>query len=65
VDGVFVPKALEDRPEGVGLEELRIAGVEVRVEWLGTPLARDPNFVQTATARASSRTLPYGHLFGH
>ena len=43
----------------------RIAGVEVRVEWLGTALARDPDFVQAATARASSRTLPYGHLFSH
>ncbi len=51
--------------DGDRLDLPRIAGVEVRVEWLGTALARDPDFVQAATARASSRTLPYGHLFSH
>lgn len=41
----------------------RIAGVEVRVEWLGTPLAKEPQFVEAATQRARARVFPYRQVF--
>ena len=41
----------------------RIAGVEVRVEWLGTPLARESAFVEAATRRARAKVFPYQHIF--
>ncbi|MFM7817132.1 MAG: hypothetical protein ACKPGI_09205 [Verrucomicrobiota bacterium] len=41
----------------------RISGIEVRVALLGTPLARDPGFVEASTTRAQSRSFPYRHLF--
>jgi hypothetical protein len=41
----------------------RITGVQVRVEWLGTELARQPDFVQAATHRAQTRVFPFQDLF--
>jgi uncharacterized protein len=41
----------------------RIAGVEVRVEWLGTAYARNSDFVELATQRARAKVFPYQHLF--
>jgi uncharacterized protein len=41
----------------------RIAGVEVRVDWLGTPCAREPAFVDAATQRARAKAFPYRQLF--
>jgi uncharacterized protein len=41
----------------------RIAGVEVRVDWLGTPLARASAFVEAATQRARAKVFPYRHIF--
>lgn len=41
----------------------RIAGVEVRVEWLGSPLAKESLFVEAATQRARARMFPYREIF--
>jgi len=41
----------------------RIAGVEVRIEWLGTTLAKESNFVLAATQRARARLFPYRQIF--
>ena len=41
----------------------RIAGVEVRVEWLGTALAKESTFVEAATRRARARVFPYREIF--
>ena len=41
----------------------RIAGVEVRVEWLGTAFAKESAFVEAATHRAQAKVFPYRQIF--
>lgn len=41
----------------------RICGVRVRVEWLGTPAAREPDTVAWATGRAETGVFPWAEIF--
>jgi uncharacterized protein len=43
----------------------RIWGVKVRVEWLGTPTAREPTTVEWATQRARDDVFPWREIFEH